>query len=279
VAISTAIGKILVFDPSQSTLEETIDFSSGKLALTSDGAVLGASASSNSGWGTGPTGTLNFYSLPSGNVLSSFPSNASANTVLSDFTLAASGTTIGQVTETWSGSYSYARQVTPIAGGSVIWSDTGDSNHILLSPDGTLVAEYNVWASDLSATNIFKNGTLVTAIPGAAVGWLDNNRILVNQYALVKEGMVYWPLYTGCTIYSSAGVQLATTSLPELQSIETVDSGSVYDPASNTIYSLTTGQPVWKGSYPNAYPSLSIGAVAGPYVVYESGHSVVVEAP
>jgi hypothetical protein len=274
VAISTANGIISVFDPYPSTLQETINFSSGKLALSSDGTVLGASANANDG-SYEPDRTLNFYSLPSGNVISTFPYNYNVFPDLLDFTLAASGTTIGQVTGTPSELFSsYARQVTPITGGSAFWSDTGNSNPILLSPDGTIVAVYNVPEDPSSTTSIFNyNNESLTTVPGAAVGWIDNNRILVNQYVLAgSRGNQY--LQYSCTIYSSAGVSLATPSLPELMSIQTVDSDSVYDPSHNAIYSLTTGLPIWTGSF----PSSGVGAVSGAYVVYESGHSVVVES-
>lgn len=270
VAISTAIGEISVFDPYQSTLEETINFSSGKLALSSDGTVLGAFANTND-FQYEPDRTLNFYSLPSGTVISTFPYTLQfVSPVLTDFTLAASGATIGQVIANNDFS-SYVREVTDITGGATIWSDTGNSNPILLSPDGTLVAEYNFAANTASVTNIFKNGTLVTAVPGAAVGWIDNDRLLVNQYIAGGVGSTQ---YRGCTVYSSAGVSLATPSLPELKSIQTVNSDSVYDPSHNAIYSLTTGQPIWTASF----PSSGVGAVSGVYVVYESGHSVVVES-
>ncbi|WP_263415780.1 Ig domain-containing protein [Terriglobus albidus] len=289
VAISTSIGKISVFDPYQSTLKETINFSSGKLALSSDGTVLGASANANDHQYETDR-TLNFYSLPSGNVISSFPYSllpyspgGPAYTALFDFSLAASGATIGRVTGTWSGSaWSYDRKVTSITGGSAIWSDSGSTiaspasyvDPVLLSPDGTLIAVYTGTSGPQSATSIFKNGTLITAVPGVAVGWIDNNRILVNQYVFANSGP---PIiqYSGCTIYSSAGVPLATPSLPELKSIQIVDSDSVYDPSRNAIYSLTTGQSTWTASFPGS----GVGAVSGAYVVYESGHSVVVETP
>jgi hypothetical protein len=280
VAISTAIGMISVFDPYQSTLTETINFSSGKLALSTDGGVLGASANANDSQYE-PDRTLNFYSLPSGNVISSFPYTLGLSPDLFDFTLATSGTTIGQVTGIPSGSaWSFSRTVTAITGGSVIWSDTGLTigfpslyvDPILLSPDGTLIAAYTGTSSPQSVTNVFKNGTLVTAVPGVAVGWIDNDRLLVNHYISVDGLLIQ---YSGCTVYSSNGVSLATPSLPELKSIQTVDSDSVYDSSHNTIYSLTTGQPIWTASF----PSSGVGAVSGVYVVYESGHSVVVEAP
>jgi hypothetical protein len=279
-AISTAIGNILVFDPYQSTLEEKINFSSGKVSLSADGTVLGASAEANdNSWE--PDRTLNFYSLPSENVISSFPYNVfpiSSATYLIDFTLAASGATIGQQTLTGEGVYSASlgiRQVTAIHGGSVIWSDNeadydGIVDPILLSPDGTLIAVTTDAPGPLSVTNIFQNGTLVTAVAGFPVGWIDNSRLLVNQYTAYGQG---FQRYSGCTIYSAAGVPVATPSLPVLKSIQTVNSDSVYDPSHNAIYSLTTGQPTWTASFPGS----GVGAVSGAYVVYESGHSVVVE--
>jgi len=272
VAISTAIGQILVFDPSASLLKQTIDFSSGKLALSSDGTVLGAFANANDAQYE-PDRTLNFYSLPSATVIASFPYTFQlVSPVLTDFTLAASGSTIGQVIALNDFS-SYTRQVTPITGAPLIWSDTGNSNPILLSPDGTLIAEYNTPGSTSSATNIFKNGSVVAAVPGAAVGWIDNNRLLVNLYQDSGPPMDTVIVYAGCAIYSATGVQLSTPALPELQSIQSVNSDSVYDPSHNAIYSLTTGQPIWTASF----PGVGVGTVAGPYVVYESGHSVVIE--
>jgi hypothetical protein len=272
VAISTAIGQILMLDPNSPTLQETIDFSSGKLALSTDGTVLGAFANAND-YQYEPDRTLKFFFLPSGTVIDSFPYTLQyVSPVLTDFTLAASGATIGQVIGNNDFS-SYARQVTAITGGSAIWSDTGDSNPILLSPDGTLIAECNVPGSNSSVTNIFKNGTLVATVPGAAVGWIDNNRLLVNQYIQILRPFLE-DGYGGCTIYSSAGAPLSTPSLPELKSIQTVNSDSVYDPSHNAIYSLTSGQPTWTGSF----PSSGVGAIAGLNVVYESTHSVVAEA-
>ena len=280
-AVSTAIGNILVFDPYQSTLEEKINFSSGKVSLSADGTVLGASAEAND-YVYEPDRTLNFYSLPSENVISSFPYTiyaTSSSTYLFDFTLAASGATIGQETLTGEGAYITSlgtRRVTTIHGGSVIWSDNetngdGTIDPILLSPDGTLIAVTTDAPSPTSVTNIFQNGTLVTAVAGYPVGWIDNNRLLVDQYTAYGQG---FQRYSGCTIYSAAGVPGATPSLPVLKSIQTVNSDSVYDPSHNAIYSLTTGQPIWTASFPGS----GVGAVSGAYVVYESGHSVVVES-
>jgi Putative Ig domain len=264
VAISTAIGEILVFDPSVPALEQTISFSSGKLALSSDGTVLGASANANDSQYE-PDRTLNFYSLPSGAVISSFPYTFQNGFDFFDFSLAASGSTIGQVTGTFQSSiWTLSRKVTDITGVTVIWSDmqaSGGSplaDPILISPNGTLIAEYP--ALNPNGTSIIKNGALVTAIPGTGIGWIDDNQLLASTQG-------------NTVIYNAAGVQLSSPPLPQLTSIQPVTSNSVYDATHNAIYSLATGQPIWTGSF----LSSGVGAVSASYVVYESGHSVVVE--
>ncbi len=278
-AVSTAIGEILIFDPDSKALQKTIGFSSGKLALSSDGTVLGASANANDAQ-YHPDRTLNFYALPSGSPISSFPYTLLSGPSLFDFTLAASGSIIGQVTaENVNSKWLAVRKTTAIGGGAAIWSDAVDDilsptqyvNPILLSPDGTLVGVHAGEARPDSATNIFKNGALTTAVPGVGAGWIDNNRILVNQY--VYAGKVDKNAYRNAVIFSPAGVQIAAPPVPELKNVQTVTPDSVYDPNRNAIYSLTSGQPLWTGSF----PSSGLGATAGACVVYVSRHSVVVE--
>ena len=269
-------------------LERTINYSARKLSFSFDGTVLGASPYTYDYSYAGEDRSLNFYSLPSGTMTSSFPfeTQPDGSPYLLDFTLSASGTTIGQVTTVYEpGLWQYTRSVTPISGQPAIWSDTGVFP-ILLSPDGTLLAAST---SLYGSTNIFKNGTFVSAVPGFVIGWLDNDRLLVNHYTYASGGNPMNGWYTGCNIYSSAGVQLSTPSTPELDYFQTVTTDSVYEPSSNSIYSLTTGQPAWKGSLPinsgdwgaalhsYLYIRQGVGAVAGPYVVYASGHSVIVE--
>jgi hypothetical protein len=272
-AIATASGKDPVYDTGLSTVQETIDFSSGKVALSSDGSILGALAYNNDSQYL-PDRTLDFYSLPSENVISSFPSTFPSGDF--DFTLSASGTTIGQE----AGDNPTTRRVSSIAGGTSIWSDSGNNQtSIFLSPDGTLIAVSTGSELPNCVTEIILNGAQVAAVSGVAVGWIDNNRLLVQTYARAGG----FSTYMGSTIYSAAGVVLSTPALPDVYnnlaspgSIQTVTSDTVYDPKSNSIYSLTTGQAVWTGSLPGAAGS-GVGAVAGPNIVYESGNLVVAE--
>jgi hypothetical protein len=272
-AVATASGTIFYFDPASSTAQGTIPFSSSKIALTSDGNTLAAAANANdSQYETDRT--LNIFSLPSATLIQSTPySFQQGSTALFDFTLSGSGATIGQVLETLSSSgIAYSDQVTPISGTPIIWSQIPNDptdEPILISPDGTLIAVSNGQPSAASATNVFKNGVLVTAAPGWAVGWIDNNRILTNNYAATRGGG-----YINATIYDATGTKLATVAVPELKSLQPVDSDSIYSPELNSIFSLTTGAALWTS--PN--PSTGVGAVAGSYVVFASGSQVLAES-
>jgi hypothetical protein len=42
-------------------------------------------------------------------------------------------------------------------------------------PDGTLIDAYAGGSDSTYVTNILKNGKLVAAIPGVALGWIDNS--------------------------------------------------------------------------------------------------------
>lgn len=270
-AVATAIGKILIYDPSGPTLTQTIDFSSSQMALSSDGTVLAASAESLDSQYE-PDRTLNIYSLPSGSVTNSFPYTLNTTTpFLVDFSLSASGSVVGQVT----GVGNYTRTVTPVSGTPVLWSDSGANNSgpIRLSPDGTLVATWVGSITQATATNIYQNGTLVAAVAGAGAGWIDNSHLLANLFVGGLDPSTP-AKYAGCVIYSSAGAKVASPALPQIDSFQPIDSGSIYDPSRNQIDSLTTGQPLWSGSLPAA----GIGAVSGSEVVYESGTLVVVES-
>jgi hypothetical protein len=252
--------------------------------LSSDGSVLAAAgdqldAQFHSDW------SVNVYSLPSGTEINSwsysYPGNAQAGILPAQITLSASGTALSQVLDTFNsvGLTGCSRQVTASTGGSVLWSDTiqapasptvlcSPAPSVRLSPDGTEVAVSNN-KSTTSATNIYDNGTLVTAVTGWVVGWLNDSDILVNDYTPIINGITF----SGSVIYDSAGTKIAAPPLPELQSLQIVSTDSVYDPGSNAIYSTTTGLATWT----SANPSTGVGAVAGSNVVFASGSNVVAQ--
>jgi len=278
-AIAVASGSIFYFDPGGPTLEGTIPFSSSKLQLSSDGTVLAALADAVDDQYE-PRGTLNIYSLPGGTLATTWPPSSFLPYSLVDFSLSPSGALVGQVQESFNnpGPNSFLRTVVAVSGGSAIWSDMppppasgcGTCFAIQISPDGTLIAVSNADQIPSATTNIYKNGSLATAVPGWVVGWIDNGHLLVNNYAALRVGIFY---YSGATVYDPAGLKLSSPNLPELLQFQTVTSDWIYSPHLNTIFSLSSGSSVWT----SASPTLGVGAVSGNYVVFASGSHVLVD--
>lgn len=266
-AVATASGRVLYFDVPSKALEGTIDSLADHLALSFDGSIL-ATGDYYVGLPDRAYSVVT-WSLPAKTEIHRWTYLGSDAQYPADLSLSGSGTMLGQILAS---SDSWTRQVTSSSGGAVLWSDTvsRDSNRntispIRISPDGTLIA---VSSGRIPyGTNIYKNSVLVTAVPGWAAGWIDNNRLLVNDY------IDSYPSFSGSAIYDSVGNQLARPSLPEIVQFQTATSDSIYDPKSNSIYSLTSGEAVWK----SGRASDGKGALAGSRVIYQSGSSVVSE--
>jgi hypothetical protein len=225
-----------------------------------------------------PDRTLKIFSLPSGSLTYSSPSqlNTTGTPYLFDFSLSGSGTVTGQVMAYYNAAtiipVKYTRQAAPTAGGSTIWSDPNpDQDGIKLSPDGTLIAVSAGAASPTSTTNIYKNGVLVTAVSGFAIGWIDNNQLLINNYVYAPHTVT--PTYSGASIYDATGALLSTPTLPELFAIQPVTSTSIYSPTLNTIFSLPSGSTLYNSGTPLTGPA----AVAGSNVVFASGSRIVID--
>ena len=270
--LATASGGILSFNAATNALEQTINFSSSETALSSDGTVLAAEATAN--YAQYETDrTINIYAMPTATLINSFPFTFGLYPFPTDMTLSASGTTLGEVLYA-SSLPSFSRQSIAITGGAPTWSDTShitQTEPVHLSPDGTLVAVSSGSPDSNSGgaitTNIYQNGTIVTSLSGWAVGWLDNSRLLVNNYSTNQ------PVYLGANIYGPTGTQLASPPIPELRSIQLVTSDLVYAPSINQILSLTTGAPTWV----SGDATVGLGAVAGSEVVFLSGNLVLAQ--
>jgi hypothetical protein len=278
-AIATASGAILYFNSATNALEGTIDFVSSKLVLSADGTVLAAQSSPASG--TGLSNQLNIYSLPSGTVTTNFPFESMSAGTLVGMTLSASGTVVGAESNNM-------LQALPAGGGAPTWSVTGPTGigskwQPLISPDGTLAATANPpeGFGITTTTSIYSNGTFVASRTGWAVGWIDNGRLLVNNYDFNKE-----PKYLGASIYDPTGALLASSTIPGLQVFQVVapqqqTTDLIYSPEFNTIYSLTSGSTLWASGSPSTgtyYPGPpGIGAVAGSQIVFMSGNLLLAE--
>jgi hypothetical protein len=286
-AVATASG-IVVINVQTNTIEVTIPFVSNNVQLSANATVLAASQTFPNGYGN----ALNVYSLPSGSLIYSFPYTTGSATQLLAYTLAPTGTLIGQVTAQCYGCAN-TQQVTAVTGGAVLWSQTQTPPHpgtlpsVQFSPDSTLIAASNNEPYDINstqeaeiATNIYKNYVLAEAVPGWAVGWISNTELLTNTYTYSPQDSPIG-LYAGATIYSPAGTAAATPALPQLTNLVPVnaDGTEIYSPTLNSIYSIPSGTLVFGSSRQSELSGTTPGAFASPDMVYVWGSHVVAVQP
>jgi hypothetical protein len=265
ISVATASGKVLLFNSSDDTAAGSIAFSASELAASSDGTVLAAVTdwqslqSSNQAMQTTDS-TLNVYSLPSATLSTSFP-YAFPGTALTTVALSGSGTVVAETFN--SPTTACLIQVIAVAGGApIVCDNTSGDVSVHLSPDGTLATTSPAGTVNMS-TRIYNNGTLVTAVPGYAFGWLDNSHLLVDNYT-VEGNDNNLLLGTGLTIYDAAGNQVGTSPvLTTDQILIAPGATSLYDVDVNSIVSLSSGATTWAcGSASSILPSF-IGFVAG----------------
>lgn len=267
IAVATASGTILYFDAATKAEQGRIHFPSSKILLSTDGAVLAAAANANDAQYFVDR-TLKIFSLPAATEIASWPYSYPNYPMPFDISLSGSGQVFGRVLGTYlGGPWQVDREVTTVTG-SPVWADhlslSDPATQIRLSPDGTSIAVANKGPSATTATNIFKNGVLVTAVTGWPAGWLDDNRLLVNQYETIK----FNDQYAGAVIVDGAGQQLSSLpALPAVNEIQAVTPATIYSPERNAILSLISSGTLWTG----ANPSTKKGAVAGGRVIFGSG--------
>jgi hypothetical protein len=262
-AVATVNGAITFLNPAQPASTGTINFLSSNLTLSSDDTLLAAIAPDDNNTQTDQP--LNLYSLPSGTLIKTFPNQAGTGSERIAFSMSVSGALVGQV-------YKASQNIATIGpnDGSVSFTAPAYSDPPRFSPDDTLTAITPVPASsNPTTTNIYRSGVLVNAFKGWPIGWLDNNRMLVVNYQ--DTGRVPLP-YKDTTIVDITGTVLATSPIPQISRFQTVGTDQIYVPSTNSIYSVTTGQTIWTATTPS-----TMGAVAGPNVVFTSGSKVFID--
>lgn len=255
-AIATAAGKIYVINPATQKVQNSFALTSSKVELSQDGTVLAAiSDTVDAQYAIAPL-SLSVFSLPAGSLTNTF----TGTDVSTTFSLSGSGTLI----ETGPG-------VTAITGGTLLWPATTGLSSFLFSTAGNDFVTTATSISCAPATNFYNNYVLTNTIAGEPAGWIEQDHVLVNAYQRGDSACVY--TFTSASIYDATGTLVTATTLPELKSIQPVSAQLVYSLDRNAIYSLTTGQAIWTGPSLSGYSTT--GAVAGSYVVYPSGASVV----
>jgi hypothetical protein len=275
-AVGTDAGGVLTFEASSTgvTLEGAVPYKGSRVQVSDDGTVLAVQYDNDSEYWT--DWSLRVFSLPSATLINTWPLQYTSSMLknYSSISLSRGGTQIGQVL--WVPS-TYTRLVTDLMGATTSFMDTapapstyGNTAPIFVSPNGTLVAAIDTTGA---ATQVFKNGALIDAASGAASGWIDDDRFLVQFFATSFFG----PMYSGTAIHTvSTGTNGAMMMLPCTQNgFGVVDANHVFcvQNSVNTIYNLTT-QATWTGGSTGAF---SPAAVAGPYVVFENDHHIYAE--
>ncbi len=143
--------------------------------------------------------------------------------------------------------------------------------------DGTLIAYSQASSGNAltpnTGTNLLQNGMLVTAFIGLTVGWLDNNRLVVNQYRDFKGTSVY----SGCAVYGADGAPTgAACAIPyQVTEFSSVASDAIYVAEKNQILSVSAGIVAWGSGDPS---SAGAGAVAASKIVFVSGTDLVAQS-
>jgi hypothetical protein len=250
-AVATASGKILAFDlqPSGHSLVGSLYFPSSQVELSSEGNVLGAMGNTLDAqyW---PDRSVKIFALPELIEIANWPHDwGERPNLFREFGLSGSGDHLAHL----AGISTYSRMLTDVPGSITYYSDSGTNYQIYkLSPNGRRFSLFNTDSSQL-----FEDGALVGAVLGNAVGWLDNNRVLVNGPA--RPDFI--------KIYDSRGNLLFTSSFSAyVPAFKVVSATRIFIPNFDTILDVETGGSVWS---PSRSPDGN-GAVAGDFIVYTS---------
>jgi hypothetical protein len=258
LAVATSIGRVLIFNTSNFSLETTLDYAASELSISADGSVLALRASGSPNVTGANDDSVSTISLPTGTVINTWPYTQNVGTYATDITLSSSGTLLGQVL---GGANGAMRQVTASTGGVVLWSDTGSSQPIRLSLDDTLIATSSAPTDAANVTTtVYLNDVQSTAVPGWSVGWLEGDLLLQDQGQ-------------SAVVFNCGGIKQSGPTLPLLSGpLQPLTSTAFYDSSTNAIYSTATGTKTWSSPV-----YASPGTVAGLRIVYVADNQLIAE--
>lgn len=272
VAVSTELDEILIHDAQTGAYLDTIHDRASRMVMSVDGRVLAIAPDSGS---SDPV--VRVYDLPSKTIIHEWPV-APAGTYPRpyDFTLSRSGDRIGissiavggivlsvstlDGTELWSSPF-------PIS----INNEDRDGMRVNLSPDGTRHAEATgADGNPGTTTTLYQGPTLIDALTGWPVGWIDDTHLLINRYI---DNYPNEQIF-GVQIVDPTGTVLSTPPLPRMKQFQIAGPHAIYWAEFNEIYDTNTGALLW-GSYDRPASSLRpLGAVGAGKVFYVSGSQI-----
>jgi hypothetical protein len=276
VAVATA-SKLLIVNPAESIVTALnvvagnvsyIDTSdNGGLALSGDGRTAVAVASDYSPYITIDR-SVYVYNWPSWNVVRVYPfENGRPNAIKNSFDLSQDGKTFAVQLGKYSSNWNFDTTVTDIVPAQPsIWKYAGTVDAVpLLSPNGKRFTVTNALRAATSTTVIYENGAAKKTITGSAVGWLDDDHLLVQSY-LPQPGMAY-DLYEKSEVYDGQGNLAWSPPLPETKRFDLVGPFKILSKGDGNIYDVITGAVT-----STELPAGSV--IAGPYIMSVSGRSL-----
>jgi hypothetical protein len=275
IAIALDVGTIRLYDAQTLAFEDEIAFRSDHLEISADGSILAARATDVDAQG-GLSHRLRVYSLPSKTIVNEWQHSTFS---LTDFDLAESGAAIGQGLSERNVSGIRTWSVTTPAGAPV-WTtsepissfETFDA-FIRLSPSGAYYATPSGERDEReTVTHIYHDGVLSSAVPGFAIGWIDDARLLLIRYRRSSHGNQ--DEFETMVVADALGQPLATPAMAATGRMQRVNSSSIYSPELNQTLDVQTGSALWSTDAP--YAPLT-GAVAGSNVVFQSRATVRIE--
>lgn len=261
VAISTADGRVRIFDLSAQNPRLILTLLGSRVSVSRDGTrmlveVFEQPADARS--------TLHLIELPQGKILYSF-SRADWESLQRTFALSPNGDAIARVLFD-----SHGHSTTNITrdDGTLLYPPIPmtDSllNKVAFSSDGKSVALTHWLSLTDRPSLLIEDGSVQRTVPGLFNGWLDDSRFVVSK----KEGF-----RTKTQLLTRSGD--ATIDLPfvtALGELSVIDSEHVLSLAPFRILHIPDGAAVWTG---NGLPFAAI--VAGDYVVFDQDSSIVTD--
>ncbi len=251
-----------------------------QLSISSDGATL-AAVGKPPGSTDSNDRLVRFYALPARTLIGerTYLWVSGTNSLLAEATISSSGTRVSEVLR---GVTQADELRITLLDGTPVFSEIRATGSImpplLLSPGENSIATSDGRPTLAAVLKLYPNGVLLDEDPirTVAVGWLDNNRLLVNFYQ--PDAGNTGPAFARAEVITSTGSSVAMPPLPELTAIQPVSASTLYAPDRNEILDFMNGSLVWSSGSPIISGiDRGRGAVAGSNIAFKSAGQVLFE--
>jgi hypothetical protein len=269
-AVVATGGNLFVIDVPSGIVTEDLGLLADRVELSNDGKTLAvADAPPTSDLYTG----LGIVALPAGTATYFFPysGDPSDPNALVDFGMSGGAT---MLVRTFGGCVTQdcrTTDVSDLSGATKILTFPGPTPggggaaqfHLTpqLSPNGAYLAASDWTMPSHASTRLYAKGVLENAVDGSAVGWTDDNHLLVQNH---PNSTVL-----STTLYDNQGNVLATPSLPYVTAFDAISPTTILSHDDSNIYDVTTGAVLSKTGLPAG------SVIAGKFVLSVVGHALV----